>query len=50
MASSTVLRQIGGLIHVPDRERGAARKRALEKLAETKRAAAPEPLDDPVTS
>ena len=45
-----LLRQIGGLIHVPDRERGAARKRALEKLAETKRAAAPEPLDDPVTS
>jgi uncharacterized tellurite resistance protein B-like protein len=28
-----LLRQIAGLIHVPDRERGLARKRALEKCA-----------------
>jgi len=28
-----LLRQIAGLIHVPDRERGHARKRALEKAA-----------------
>jgi len=28
-----LLRQIAGLIHVPDRERGEARKRALEKAA-----------------
>jgi uncharacterized tellurite resistance protein B-like protein len=28
-----LLRQIAGLIHVPDRERGFARKRALEKVA-----------------
>jgi uncharacterized tellurite resistance protein B-like protein len=28
-----LLRQIAGLIHVPDRERGEARKRALEKTA-----------------
>jgi uncharacterized tellurite resistance protein B-like protein len=28
-----LLRQIAGLIHVPDRERGLARKRALEKAA-----------------
>ena len=30
-----LIRQIAGLIQVPDRERGAARKRALEKLAAT---------------
>lgn len=30
-----LIRQVAGLIHVPDRERGAARKRALEKLART---------------
>jgi len=28
-----LLRQIAGLIHVPDRDRGLARKRALEKVA-----------------
>lgn len=28
-----LLRQIAGLIHVPDRERGEARKRAIEKAA-----------------
>ncbi len=28
-----LLRQIAGLIHVPDRDRGEARKRALEKAA-----------------
>jgi uncharacterized tellurite resistance protein B-like protein len=28
-----LLRQIAGLIHVPDRDRGLARKRALEKAA-----------------
>ncbi len=28
-----LLRQIAGLIHVPDRDRGMARKRALEKAA-----------------
>ncbi len=28
-----LLRQIAGLIHVPDRERGMARKRAMEKTA-----------------
>jgi uncharacterized tellurite resistance protein B-like protein len=28
-----LLRQIAGLIHVPDRERGLARQRALEKVA-----------------
>jgi hypothetical protein len=28
-----LLRQIAGLIHVPDRERGLARKRALENAA-----------------
>jgi uncharacterized tellurite resistance protein B-like protein len=28
-----LLRQIAGLIHVPDRDRGLARQRALEKLA-----------------
>ncbi len=28
-----LLRQIAGLIHVPDRDRGEARKRALEKCA-----------------
>jgi uncharacterized tellurite resistance protein B-like protein len=28
-----LLRQIAGLIHVPDRDRGEARKRALEKTA-----------------
>jgi uncharacterized tellurite resistance protein B-like protein len=28
-----LLRRIAGLIHVPDRERGLARKRALEKVA-----------------
>jgi hypothetical protein len=28
-----LLRQIAGLIHVPDRERGLARKRALERAA-----------------
>ena len=33
-----VLRQIAGLIHVPDRERGLARKRALEKSAATRAA------------
>jgi uncharacterized tellurite resistance protein B-like protein len=27
-----LLRQIAGLIHVPDRERGLARQRALEAL------------------
>ena len=27
-----LVRQIAGLIHVPDRERGLARRRALEKL------------------
>jgi uncharacterized tellurite resistance protein B-like protein len=42
-----LLRQIAGLIHVPDRERGAARKRALKKLAEAKGRADPEPSDDP---
>jgi uncharacterized tellurite resistance protein B-like protein len=30
-----LLRQIAGLIHVPDRERAAARKRALENLTQT---------------
>jgi uncharacterized tellurite resistance protein B-like protein len=30
-----LIRQIAGLIQVPDRERGAARKKALEKLAAT---------------
>jgi uncharacterized tellurite resistance protein B-like protein len=30
-----LIRQVAGLIQVPDRERGAARKRALEKLAAT---------------
>lgn len=33
-----LLRQIAGLIHVPDRERGLARKRALEKSAATRAA------------
>lgn len=33
-----LLRQIAGLIHVPDRERGEARKRALEKVAAARRA------------
>ncbi len=28
-----LLRQIAGLIHVPDRDRGLARKRALDKIA-----------------
>jgi uncharacterized tellurite resistance protein B-like protein len=28
-----LLRQIAGLIHVPDRDRGLARKRALERLS-----------------
>lgn len=28
----TLLRQIAGLIHVPDRDRGLARQRALEKI------------------
>jgi len=28
-----LLRQIAGLIHVPDRERGLARKRAVERAA-----------------
>jgi uncharacterized tellurite resistance protein B-like protein len=28
-----LLRQIAGLIHVPDRDRGLARQRALEKAA-----------------
>ncbi len=28
-----LLRQIAGLIHVPDRDRGMARKRAMEKTA-----------------
>ena len=31
-----LLRQIAGLIHVSDQERGSARKRALERLAATK--------------
>ena len=31
-----LLRRIAGLIYVPDGERGAARKRALEKLAAAK--------------
>lgn len=31
-----LLRQIAGLIHVPDRERAAARMRALESLTKTK--------------
>ena len=31
--AETVCNQIAGLIHVPDRERGEARKRALEKVA-----------------
>lgn len=31
-----LIRQVAGLIQVPDRERGAARKRALEKLAASK--------------
>ncbi len=34
----TLLRQIAGLIHVPDRERGEARKRALEKAAAARQA------------
>jgi uncharacterized tellurite resistance protein B-like protein len=34
-----LLRQIAGLIHVPDRERGQARKRALEKAAAARAAA-----------
>jgi uncharacterized tellurite resistance protein B-like protein len=29
----TLLRQIAGLVHVPDRDRGEARKRALERAA-----------------
>lgn len=29
---ANLLRRVGGLIHVPDRERGAARKRVLERL------------------
>jgi uncharacterized tellurite resistance protein B-like protein len=33
-----LLRQIAGLIHVPDRERGEARKRALEKAAAARQA------------
>jgi uncharacterized tellurite resistance protein B-like protein len=33
-----LLRQIAGLIHVPDRERGEARKRALEKVAAARQA------------
>lgn len=45
-----LVRQIAGLIHVPDKDRGAARKRALEKLAEAKGAATPEPSDDPPAS
>ncbi len=32
-----LLRRIAGLIHVPDRERGIARQRALEKLAADKK-------------
>ena len=32
----TLLRQIAGLIHVPDRERGLARQRALKELAATR--------------
>jgi uncharacterized tellurite resistance protein B-like protein len=31
-----LLRQIAGLIHVSDQERGSARKRALDRLAATK--------------
>ncbi len=34
-----LLRQIAGLIHVPDRDRGEARKRALEKVAAAERKA-----------
>jgi uncharacterized tellurite resistance protein B-like protein len=29
----TLLRRIGGLIYVPDRERGAARQRVVQRLA-----------------
>jgi uncharacterized tellurite resistance protein B-like protein len=32
-----LLRQIAGLIHVPDRDRGLARKRALQKVAAARR-------------
>jgi uncharacterized tellurite resistance protein B-like protein len=39
-----LLRQIAGLIHVPDRDRGEARKRALRKLAEAKAPIAPDPM------
>lgn len=34
-----LLRRIAGLIHVPDRERGIARQRALEQIAAAKAAA-----------
>lgn len=33
----TLLRQIAGLIHVPDRDRGLARQRAMEKIAAQRR-------------
>ncbi len=33
-----LLRQIAGLIHVPDRDRGEARKRAMEKVAAARKA------------
>jgi uncharacterized tellurite resistance protein B-like protein len=33
-----LLRQIAGLIHVPDRDRGLARRRALEKAAAAREA------------
>lgn len=36
-----LLRQIGGLIHVPDKDRGLARQRALAKLAARAAAAKP---------
>ena len=34
----TLLRQIAGLIHVPDRDRAIARQRALAKLAGAEKA------------
>jgi uncharacterized tellurite resistance protein B-like protein len=35
-SEDALLRQIAGLIHVPDRDRGMARKRALERIAARK--------------
>ena len=35
----TLLRRVGGLLDVPDRERGLARRRVLERLGRTDRAA-----------